>query len=117
MNCECCVKKITKYINREFSIDEKKEELEFIRHMEQCPVCFEELELSFIMLKGLDMLDEGQFTSFDFTAELKKDMENRKRAIIGRKRRLNLIFWGSVLIFMISVGLLLTILIPLLKNI
>lgn len=104
MKCECTLKKITNYIKRELS---EKEEWEFIEHMENCSQCFEELELTFIMLKGLDMLDEGKMTSMDFVAELRKDMENRKRAIRSRRRRLNLIFWGSVLVFVVAVALLL----------
>lgn len=110
MKCECTLKKITNYINKELS---EKEEWEFIEHMEKCPKCFEELELTFIMLKGLDMLDEGKFTTMDFAVELHKELENRKKIIQSRRRRLNLIFWGSVLTFVVSVTLILMIVLPL----
>lgn len=103
MKCECALKKITNYIKRELS---EKEEWEFIRHMETCPQCFDELEFTFIMLEGLDMLDEGKMSSIDFVMEIHNEMELRKKNIRSKRRRLNLIFWGSVLVFVVAVTLL-----------
>ncbi len=107
MTCECALKKITNYIKRELS---EKEEWEFIEHVEQCPQCLDELVFTFMMLEGLDMLDEGELGSMDFGMEIAKNLAERKKAISSRRKRLNWMLGTSSLIFVVCIILIVLIL-------
>ncbi len=57
---------------------EYEEEIGLIDHYRTCPVCREELEIQYIILRGLKQLEEEEDTfSYEFQNELTKELDNR----------------------------------------
>ena len=49
----------------------------FIEHIRTCPDCQDELEINYIVMIGLQQLDEGEILSVDFRKKLKEDIDRR----------------------------------------
>lgn len=49
----------------------------FLRHINGCRDCYEELETMFMVDRTIHYLDDGEDGSFDLTPELLKDMERK----------------------------------------
>jgi len=60
---------ITRFINDELEIVELEE---FIKHIESCSECREELEVYYALLTAMKQLDEDKNLSQDFSQELQE---------------------------------------------
>ena len=104
MNCQDTLQQITAYLQGNLTT---KEEMELVLHVETCESCFEELELNYIMLVGLDKLDKEQSSSMDFTAMLKAHMDKTRKQYKREKRMKQCMIGGIILAFLLLTGLLL----------
>lgn len=57
---------------------------DFIRHIEDCEECREELAIQYLVEEGMLHLEKG--STFDLQGQLEKKMESAKRKIRSRKR-------------------------------
>ncbi|HOO28431.1 MAG TPA: zf-HC2 domain-containing protein [Lachnospiraceae bacterium] len=74
---------------------------EFIEHIENCPVCYEEMETSYLLKEALLRLEDGD--AFDLHSELLEKLSTMKRcaavhAFISVLRRTILIAAGMTLL-------------------
>ncbi len=104
MTCQKALQQITEYLQGNLTT---KEEMELISHVDTCESCFEELELNYIMLVGLDKLDKEQSSSMDFTAMLKEYMDKSRRQYKKEKRIKQFLISGIILVVLLLIGLLL----------
>lgn len=92
---------ITAFINDEFKIDELDE---FIRHIQSCAECYEELEVYYALLTAMKQLDEDRNLSADFNRELREKIENSQERIIHLRynyyRKKGVLF---IIIFLLTV--------------
>ena len=65
-------------------VPEAKQE-EFVMHMKACPKCHEELEIYYILLKGMDQLNNEKKLSTDFNRDLENDLSRLVSKSKGRK--------------------------------
>lgn len=79
MTCMKAQGLITAFINDELEIDELEE---FIRHIQSCEECMEELEVYYALLTAMKQLDEDKNLSNDFSQELKERIERSQERII-----------------------------------
>lgn len=89
MDCKYAQSLISKYIGDRLSPRELEE---FIRHVEECPECYEELETYFMLSVALKHLDESQNLSYDLRSMLAEDLKEKKHRLSRRKRRT----WGWI---------------------
>ena len=78
MNCKDAEQNISSFLNRTLSGDELRE---FLRHIEGCPDCMEELGTAYLMDVALDRIEEGE--SFNLNSELKLRIRSANRALQG----------------------------------
>ncbi|HPU63531.1 MAG TPA: zf-HC2 domain-containing protein [Mobilitalea sp.] len=69
MTCMEAQSLITRFINDELEIVELEE---FIKHIESCSECREELEVYYALLTAMKQLDEDKNLSQDFSQELQE---------------------------------------------
>lgn len=63
------------------------EQLEpFIRHINSCPDCYEELEINYIMLEGMRRLEQGDQIAVNFQKELTIKLKKQLSRIVRQKR-------------------------------
>lgn len=74
MDCRTAQSLINAYINRTLTIDELEH---FLKHVENCPSCYDELEIYFIVYYAMMRLDDKEGT-FDMNTLLKEDIRRRK---------------------------------------
>lgn len=79
MTCMEAQSLITGFINDELDIDLLEE---FIKHVEACKECREELEVYYALLTAMKQLDEDKNLSDDFSQELKEKIERTQERII-----------------------------------
>lgn len=79
MTCMKTQSLITGFINDELDIEELEE---FIKHVEACNECREELEVYYALLTAMKQLDEDKNLSDDFSQELKEKIERTQEKII-----------------------------------
>jgi hypothetical protein len=72
---------------------------EFVMHMNNCPKCHEELEVYYILLKGMKQLDSNEKISSNFSKDLDTDLSKLYRGAKGR-RNIKVSAFG---IFMVAV--------------
>lgn len=72
---------ITPFIRKELG---EKEQEEFLKHVEHCADCKDELDIYFTVHRALDSLDSGS-RSFDFQNMLEEEMRAAKRGILKKK--------------------------------
>ena len=71
-------KDVTAMIPRYLSDDLSDRELiAFLKHINSCRECYEDLETMFMVDRTIHYLDDGQDGSFDLTPELIRDMERK----------------------------------------
>ena len=56
----------------------------FLRHIEGCPACREELSIQYLVAEGLSRLEEGE--TFDFNAGLSRKLEGAGRRVRFHRR-------------------------------
>lgn len=57
---------------------------DFIKHVEDCDECREELAIQYLVAEGMQHLEKG--STFDLQGQLEKKMESARRKIRSRKR-------------------------------
>lgn len=101
MDCREALETITNYLQGQLQL---QKEIDLIEHVEHCPACFDELELNYIMLIGLDKLDEEQSVSMDFTAMLQEHLEESKRQYRKKRRILYFLYSGLISSVLVLLG-------------
>ncbi|MCR5254297.1 MAG: zf-HC2 domain-containing protein [Acetatifactor sp.] len=102
MDCKEFEKLIPDFIDRKLDY---KTLNRFYRHREECDSCREELDIQFLVSKGMQKLEEGD--SFD----LKKDLENYLSDVendlkIHRKRVIKNIVFETISVIIVIAGVL-----------
>lgn len=82
MTCLEVQSKIIAYIDNKLERDEKQD---FLKHIQSCDDCKDELNIYYTMIEGMRQLDENMPLSRDFTAELNNRMEREMRS--SKKKR------------------------------
>lgn len=112
MNCQETQSNIMNYISHHLNNEQTKS---FIEHIRSCPNCQDELEINYIVMVGLQQLDDGEILSVDFRKKLKEDIDLRYDMVMKEEERshsfrvifaaflISLILWflGRVLTFII----------------
>ena len=103
MDCKLARRNIHLYIDNLLSSEDAEP---FLKHIHSCPDCYEELEISFIMLEGIRRLDNGGDIAIDFQQELdnriNKELLHFHRS---RRKRIYLVILGVCLsLFGITLG-------------
>lgn len=96
MTCLEAQSKIIAYIDYNLERDEKQD---FLKHIQGCSDCKEELNIYYTMIEGMRQLDENMPLSKDFTAELDARM-NREMKSSKKKQEF---FRSSVLIVLVGI--------------
>ncbi|MBP9999932.1 MAG: zf-HC2 domain-containing protein [Clostridiales bacterium] len=91
MDCRVAENLVDNYIDGTL----RGKELEsFLKHIENCPSCYEELETYYIVHEATKQLDEEEdHLNFDMMGLLEEDIRERKIEI-GRERWLNYFSFG-----------------------
>lgn len=76
MTCKEAEKKIPAFIKNQLTYGELEK---FIDHMEECPVCREEMSIQYLVAEGMVRLEDGG--AFDLNKELNNLMENAKKKV------------------------------------
>ena len=64
---------------------------DFLLHLEKCKECHDELEINFIVTKGVQILDD-QKGDYNIIAAFNRIVRNGKKYIASKKERLKLIY-------------------------
>lgn len=94
MDCKEARKNIHLYLDNELAAEKLEP---FIRHIHSCSECYEELEISYIMLEGMRRLEDGENIAVNFQQELAQKMKRQLQKCTRKRRiRLNLVLIGVV---------------------
>lgn len=102
MECFEVDTKIISYL--EHTLDDLELE-EFLKHLNECEECRNEVELYFTLIEGLNQMDEDEIQVFDFRTEFQKQRKQRLKDVTLRKRYRGLTD-RFVLFFVIAIVLL-----------
>ena len=81
MECKEVQKNIHSFIDGKL---ESKECLAFIEHIRKCPDCMEELSIEFLVITGLQRLDDAE--AFDLQKELTERIKSNEENALQRKK-------------------------------
>ncbi len=81
MNCQETQSMILNYLNHNLDHETNKA---FIEHIRSCPDCQDELEINYIVMTGMQQLDNDEVFTTDYRKELLDDL-NRQYAQIERE--------------------------------
>lgn len=81
MECKEVQKNIHSFINDEL---DSKDCLAFIEHIRNCPNCKEELSIEFLVVTGLQRLDDAE--AFDLQKELTEKIKTNEENALQRKK-------------------------------
>jgi len=98
MTCLEAQSKIIAYIDYNLEREERKA---FLKHIETCENCREELNIYYTMIVGMRQLDDNEELTRDFTSVLTERMQSERNS---DKKKHGLIHFSFVFIFMIVVG-------------
>lgn len=82
MNCIEARRMVTPFINKELS---DKETEQFLKHVEHCSDCMDELDIYFTVYRALDTLDSGAHHEYDFRKMMQEEIRSAKHGIWRRK--------------------------------
>lgn len=91
MDCLRAQTCITSYMEDKLGKNELKE---FLLHVENCPNCWEELEIYYTLLVGTKQLDEGEITTTNFSQELGEKIKTQLSQISHFERMSRRIYSG-----------------------
>ncbi len=74
MVCSDIEQYIQPFLNDELTDNDLRE---FLYHVQNCPVCYEEMETSYLLKEAFDRLEDGR--AFDLDAELTEKIATMKR--------------------------------------
>lgn len=92
MTCKEFEKLVPDFLARKMDYPTMKQ---FIGHLDTCEECKEELTISFLVVDGLQKLEEGD--AFDLQRELDKRLLETKRRLIRDDSYLKLGFWCEII--------------------
>ena len=92
MTCKEFEKLVPDFLARKMDYPTMKQ---FIGHLDTCEECKEELTISFLVVDGLQRLEEGD--AFDLQRELDKRLLETKRRLIRDDSYLKLGFWCEII--------------------
>lgn len=78
MKCIEARRMVTPFVKKELS---DKEIEQFLKHIEQCEDCKDELDIYFTMYKAIELLDSGAHQEFDFKKKLEEELRASRRMI------------------------------------
>lgn len=81
MECKEVQKRIHSFIDDQL---DSKESLAFIEHIRKCPGCMEELSIEFLVITGLQRLDDAE--AFDLQGELDDKIRANEENALRRKK-------------------------------
>lgn len=103
-------KDINAYLNEELDDDELNA---FLQHLSSCPKCYEELEINYIVIEGVGILDENRH-DYNLSHAYKESIRRDERYIRLKKALLFLeyivetaAFWAFLFLTLIYVRMLL----------
>ncbi len=76
MDCREVEKNIDPFIQNTLQVSEIGP---FLEHIEECPQCFNELDIRYMMSRGLQCLDDESITNYDFRDALITKLEREKK--------------------------------------
>lgn len=82
MNCMEARRMVTPFINKELS---DKETEQFLKHIEHCSDCMDELDIYFTVYRALDTLDSGSHQEYNFRKMMQEEIRAAKRRVLVRK--------------------------------
>jgi hypothetical protein len=82
MNCMEARRMVTPFIKKELT---DKEAEQFLKHIEHCSDCMDELDIYFTVYKALDTLDSGVHNEYDFRKLMEEYIRSVKRGILTRR--------------------------------
>lgn len=100
MDCRTAESMVNRYINRTLT---GKELENFLKHIEQCSSCYDELETYYIVHEATKQLDEEEDSAFDIKGLLKEDIRKARTEIMRNKisNRIAYVLSGSaILVFL-----------------
>ena len=92
------------YINH--TLPERKQ-AEFIKHIQACPDCFQELETYFIVDVALKYFDNKKAETYDIRNLLQEDLDKRFKKYQYKKYMIVAVIILAVLFILLAMGLLL----------
>lgn len=108
MDCKRAMELITQFINEQLNAEDTEA---FLEHIENCPECREELEVTYSLMTAMKQLDEGTDLSDNYIEELNQKIETcyldelkRKRSCIRRRIALAVVVVLLVLLNGITVS-------------
>lgn len=78
MDCRTAQSLINSYIEKKMTVEQLEQ---FLKHVESCPSCYDELETYFIVYYAMKRLDNDKEGSFNMSKLLHEDMKKRKRQV------------------------------------
>ncbi len=79
MKCVEAKRLINRFVEKKLSYDELEQ---FLRHVEQCGDCMDELDIYYTMHKAFDMLDTGSHQNYNFKKMLDDELHAARRAVL-----------------------------------
>lgn len=102
MNCVEAKRMVTRFVNKELTYQELEQ---FLRHVEHCADCMDELDIYFTMYKAFDMLDTGSHQEYDFKKMLREELHAAwRRVVLHRIFRVLRDVFVAVLILLMLFG-------------
>lgn len=101
MKCSDTEQYIQMYIDDELTGPKLRE---FLTHIEECPKCYEEMEINYLIKEALIRLEDG--TTFDLRKELQQKIQNSKNCLMMHEYLIavrQLILLGAMVILTISI--------------
>ena len=78
MDCRTAQSLINSYIEKKMTIEQLEQ---FLKHVKNCPSCYDELETYFIVYYAMKSLDDKE-GSFNMSKLLQEDMKKRRRQVL-----------------------------------
>ena len=98
-----CVKAqglITKYINNELHGELVED---FLKHMDECRDCKEDLEIYYVIMKGMQQIDEDNVLDYNFHRAFEHDlMDSKARLVKSNKRFIVKFFVFEIMVILIA---------------
>lgn len=85
MKCEDVRKNINRFLNDEMYIKELKD---FVRHVESCKECYEELEVNYLVRYTAVALENDDSITYDFTKIIPRVLAKKKKLIKKQETRI-----------------------------
>ena len=106
MKCIEARRMVTPFVDKKLT---DKETEQFLKHIEHCSDCMDELDIYFTMYKAIDTLDSGIHHEYDFKKMLENEIRSARHGILRRKvvraaRSIILILAEILLIVSVYIG-------------